>query len=130
MQKHIISFYRWRAYRKHSKPNLSQRHNQKGRSFSCVISISTLAFMCNYNRSLFISFVLCCSRTIFGVGSNYFQFVCQTKVLRWMASDSIKRENPIPIWLLSQRRRKAFLSPSLYSNQHIHAHTHYSQSKP
>jgi hypothetical protein len=31
-----------------------------------------------------------------GVASNYFQFVCQTKVLRWMGPITLE-ENPIPI---------------------------------
>jgi hypothetical protein len=71
--------------------------------------------MCNYNRSLFI-FSLYLSSVRFspssshsrrGVASNYFQFVCQTKVLRWMAPITLE-ENPIPILAFIGEAKRSF----------------------
>lgn len=68
-----------------------------------------------------------CTRAILGgLESNYFQFVCQTKVLRWMGAITLE-ENPIPIWLLSGSQKEALAFPlplpSAYGK-------HYFQSRP
>lgn len=100
---------------------LSQQSPSLMQKFSCVISISSLAFMCNYNRSLFIflSFVafLLSRSSHFRGWEQLFPICLSDKSIKMNGSDNIRRKSNSNLAFI---RAKSFLF--LHTLTHTQAH--------